>query len=51
MTTAPSATATSSRAIRLLGTLEVAGDVPAWLTEALRSALELLDQHAGARPR
>lgn len=41
-----------SDAIRLLGTLEVAGDGPAWLTEALRSALELLDPDAGwARPR
>lgn len=41
-----------SDAIRLLGTLEVAGDGPAWLTEALRSALELLDPHAGwVRPR
>ena len=41
-----------SDAIRLLGTLEVAGDGPAWLTEALRSALELLDPQAGwARPR
>ncbi len=41
-----------SDAIRLLGTLEVAGDGPAWLTEALRSALDLLDPHAGwARPR
>jgi hypothetical protein len=41
-----------SDAIRLLGTLEVAGDGPAWLIEALRSALELLDPQAGwARPR
>jgi hypothetical protein len=36
-----------SDAIRLLGTLEVAGDGPAWLIEALRSALELLDPQAG----
>jgi hypothetical protein len=41
-----------SDAIRLLGTLEVAGDGPAWLIEALRSALELLDPQAGwVRPR
>jgi hypothetical protein len=41
-----------SDAIRLLGTLEVAGDGPAWLIEALRSALELLDPLAGwVRPR
>jgi hypothetical protein len=41
-----------SDAIRLLGALEVAGDGPAWLTEALRSALELLDPRAGwVRPR
>jgi hypothetical protein len=41
-----------SDAIRLLGALEVAGEGPAWLTEALRSALELLDPRAGwARPR
>jgi hypothetical protein len=36
-----------SDAIRLLGTLEVAGEGPAWLIEALRSALELLDPQAG----
>lgn len=36
-----------SDAIRLLGTLEVAGDGPAWLIEALRSALELLDPQVG----
>ena len=41
-----------SDAIRLLGALEVAGDGPAWLIEALRSALELLDPRAGwVRPR
>jgi hypothetical protein len=41
-----------SDAIRLLGTLEVAGDGPAWLVGALRSALDLLDPGAGwARPR
>jgi hypothetical protein len=41
-----------SDAIRLLGTLEVAGDGPAWLIGALRSALELLDPQAGwVRPR
>lgn len=41
-----------SDAIRLLGTLEVAGEGPAWLIEALRSALELLDPQAGwVRPR
>jgi hypothetical protein len=41
-----------SDAIRLLGTLEIAGDGPAWLIEALRSALELLDPQAGwVRPR
>jgi hypothetical protein len=40
-----------SDAIRLLGTLEVAGEGPAWLIEALRSALDLLDPQAGwARP-
>lgn len=41
-----------SDAIRLLGTLEVAGEGPAWLIGALRSALELLDPQAGwVRPR
>lgn len=41
-----------SDAIRLLGTLEVEGEGPAWLIGALRSALELLDPRAGwVRPR
>ena len=34
-------------AIRLLGTLKAAGGSPAWLASALRSALDLLDPHAG----
>jgi hypothetical protein len=51
-TTAGPAELEESDAIRLLGTLEVAGDGPAWLIEALRSALELLDPQAGwVRPR
>lgn len=51
-TTAAPTELEESDAIRLLGTLEVAGDGPAWLIEALRSALELLDPQAGwARPR
>jgi hypothetical protein len=34
-------------AIRLLGTMEASGDGPSWLAGALRSALDLLDPHAG----
>ena len=34
-------------AIRMLGTLKAAGDSPPWLAGALRSALDLLDPHAG----
>ncbi len=34
-------------AIRLLGTLMAASDTPPWLAGALRSALDMLDPHAG----
>jgi hypothetical protein len=51
-TTAGPAELEESDAIRLLGTLEVAGEGPAWLIGALRSTLELLDPQVGwVRPR